>query len=71
MMLPYQERVVKEHDELCQRIDSLIVFLQGDLETITDAQQELLKKQIDVMMEYRKILIQRMAYFGETCTESS
>ena len=46
-MKPYQERVIKERDELEEKISKLSAFLDGDLfDSITAAEQERLVKLI-------------------------
>ena len=60
-MQPYQERVVIEHKELHDKIDKLIVFIDSDyFQSLDLIDQSLLKQQLDVMMQYRSILLKRI-----------
>ena len=66
-MQPYQERVVIEHKELHDKIDKLIVFIDSDyFQSLDLIDQSLLKQQLDVMMQYRSILLKRINRFQYT-----
>jgi hypothetical protein len=66
-MQPYQERVVIEHKELSNKIDKLIVFIDSEyFKSLDLIDQSLLKQQLDVMIQYRSILLKRMNRFQYT-----
>ena len=67
-MQPYQERVVIEHKELHDKIDKLIVFIDSDyFQSLDLIDQSLLKQQLDVMMQYRSILLKRCLLYTSRC----
>lgn len=55
------DRMVREYDELRERCDKLADFISGEAVLhLTETQQELLKKQLNPMVEYMEILGQRI-----------
>ena len=63
-MLPYQERVVNERDDLKTKANALYGFLASStFETLPKLDQELLKQQYYAMMIYIGILDQRIERF--------
>jgi hypothetical protein len=60
----YQERVKEEREELNTRITKLCYFIHSDkfLE-LAEMKQELLEKQLYVMMDYSRILKERIGLF--------
>lgn len=73
-MQPYQERVVVEYNELCEKLDKLTKFIDKGIEqtnkgSVFDAMdvvdQSLLLKQFNVMTDYRNILSERISRFKE------
>ena len=62
-MLPesVRERVVKEQDELRDKITKLALFVySAKIETVDEKQAKLLKAQLRVMEEYNDILTERL-----------
>lgn len=62
-MLPesVRERVVKEQDELRDKITKLALFVySAKIETVDKKQAKLLKAQLRVMEEYNDILTERL-----------
>ncbi len=62
-MLPesVRERVVKEQNELRDRITKLALFIySAKIETVDERQAKLLKAQLHVMEEYDEILTERL-----------
>lgn len=65
-MLPYQERVVQEKQELDDRIIRLTEFtLSHNFEGVNLYEQQRLNRQLRVMQEYSAILAERISEFGE------
>lgn len=64
-VLEYQERVVKENEELEEKIKSLRTFLERLLEGVKVPIEEWnrLEKQLEVMREYARILRERIDNF--------
>jgi len=63
-LLPHEQRVVSEKDELKIKIDALISFLQnGQPKFIDDKNWVLLQEQADAMNHYYTILISRIELF--------
>lgn len=61
---PHEQRVVEEKDQLKDRLDKLIDFLQkGQPSFIDDKNWQLLKEQCDAMNHYYTILITRIDLF--------
>lgn len=63
-MLPHQERVVQEKQELDDKIVKLDSFMLTDtFHDLTDSEQDRLSRQFDVMKEYSSILGERISAF--------
>ena len=63
-LLPHEQRVVSEKDELKIKLDALISFLQnGQPKFIDDKNWVLLQEQADAMNWYYTILISRIELF--------
>ena len=63
-MLPHQERVVKEKEELDERLRKLKAFFKTPLyQTISHDETVRLRNQADVMQEYSDILTERINHF--------
>lgn len=63
-MKPYQERVIKEKEELVDKVIALEKFMEGN--TYRDlplAERDRLSKQREIMLEYFGILDERIAAF--------
>lgn len=59
----YQERAIKEHEDLCLRILKLEGFLLAD-QNIESGEKRLLRNQMAVMIDYRSILEARIMRFN-------
>lgn len=65
-MSDFKDRLVTEHSELSEKIEKLSNFLESErFSDIDKEQQELLKQQYQVMLEYQQILIQRIKLLQE------
>lgn len=63
-LIPHQQRVVVEKQELDQKIDALVPFLSSDTcHGLPFDERSRLKRQADVMAEYSSILGDRIAAF--------
>lgn len=64
-MLPHQQRVVDEKEELDKKAKALSDFIGNSpiFETIDDDEQERLKIQNDIMWQYSEILGERIGAF--------
>jgi hypothetical protein len=63
----YQQRVVDERDELAGNIDRLDKFIHGEIfRSIPAEEQERLARQLRIMVEYFRVLNERIAYFTGT-----
>ena len=64
-LLPHQQRVITERDELQTKLRALTVFLDSNVTyaTLPKLEQDLLQKQEVVMRQYVTILNQRIASF--------
>lgn len=61
---PHEQRVVEEKEQLKERLDKLMDFLQkGQPKFIDDKNWALLKEQCDAMNWYYTILISRIELF--------
>lgn len=61
---PHEQRVVEEKDQLKERLDKLLDFLQkGQPKFIDDKNWALLKEQHDAMNWYYTILLSRIDLF--------
>ncbi len=66
----YQERVIKEKDELQEKIDKLKGFIDSDsIKKLDDANCHALLEQYEVMIDYRDILLARIDLFDFTGDE--
>lgn len=62
---PHEQRVIDEKNQLKDRLDKLIDFLQkGKPVFINDKNWQLLNEQADAMNHYYTILITRIDLFG-------
>ncbi len=60
-MLPYQERVVAERDELGKKIDALNEFIEGPIYPMLDGKErDRLMRQWGLMVAYRHVLDERI-----------
>lgn len=65
-MLPHQERVIEEKKELEVKIEKLRLFLFGiTFSSLERYEHVLLSMQYGAMEQYRDILDQRIATFGD------
>ena len=63
-METYQIRVEDEHKELLAKVENLRKFLKSDkMATLNAEQTMLLRKQLEAMGDYQKILEQRIETF--------
>ncbi len=64
-MLPHQERVITERNELVEKITKLDAFLEKSpvFDTLSEDEQHRLVKQINIMKEYLYILEDRIDNF--------
>lgn len=63
-MKPHEERVVKEYEELEDKIQKLETFLDKPMpEDMDQAQYGLLQVQLKAMETYSQILVQRIRLF--------
>lgn len=62
MMAPeVKDRLVNEASELYVKISKLALFLQSeDFNGLSSENQELLKRQYELMIEYHQVLLQRI-----------
>lgn len=64
-MQAYQERVVAEKRELDERGDKLDQFILSDrFGTLPTAEQERMKRQLEIMGKYSEVLGERIAAFA-------
>lgn len=65
-MQPYQLRVVQEKSELDTKIQTLTAFAKSEAfsETVPEAEQRRMLRQLVVMQDYSRILGERIAAFG-------
>jgi hypothetical protein len=64
-MQPHQQRVVDEKNELGERLEKLLAFLQADLyKSLSEQERELLFFQSQVMEDYYEVLEQRIELFN-------
>ena len=64
-MQAHQERVVAEKKELNERGDKLEQFILSDrFGTLPAAEQERMKRQLEIMGEYSEVLGERIAAFA-------
>lgn len=63
-MQAYQERVIAEKNELKERGDKLEQFILTDtFSRLPVAEQERMKRQLEIMAEYHEVLVERIAAF--------
>lgn len=63
-MLPHQERVVAESNDLREKMNKLEAFLNGDVfPTLDREDQQLLRRQSYYMADYFEVLRKRIARF--------
>lgn len=58
--MEYKRRLIKENNDLNEKIKKLESFLNYRKIEISEEQEKLMKKQLEVMKEYLKILEQRI-----------
>lgn len=65
-MSTFKDRLVEEHSALHEKIEKLSVFIKENkiFNDLSDKQQKLLKRQLEVMLEYQQILIERIKDIG-------
>jgi hypothetical protein len=64
-MLPHQERVIAEKKELDERGNKLDQFILSDkFGTLPPAEQERMKRQLEIMGKYSEVLGERIAAFA-------
>jgi len=65
-LLPHQQRVVEEHDQLDERLERLHVFIEDNpiFKELPKIEQRRLIDQRAYMTAYRNVLRDRMDYFG-------
>lgn len=65
-MQPHQERVVAEKNDLGEKLNKLKAFIMESpiFTTLPAAEQKRLNRQYDAMLEYFKILGERITAFG-------
>jgi len=63
-MKPYQERVVKEKEELDDKISRLRPFVSGEnFKNLPEDERERMSRQLDLMEDYSKVLSERITAF--------
>lgn len=63
-MQPHQQRVVDEKEALDEKITKLSDFSNGDIfKTLTEDEQERLKRQFNIMRDYSSVLGDRINAF--------
>lgn len=57
-----RKRVVKEQKQLSNKINKLMLFVQDffKIKNVSDYELDLLKKQLNVMVDYEEILTKRL-----------
>lgn len=65
-MSTFKDRLVEEHSSLYEKIEKLSIFIKENkiFNDLSDKQQKLLKRQLEVMLEYHQILIERIKDIG-------
>lgn len=65
-MKPHEQRVVDEKNELGEKLEKLLTFLQTDIyKSLNEKEQELLSFQSQVMEDYYEVLQQRVDLFTQ------
>jgi hypothetical protein len=64
-MEPYQQRAVEEHREVVQRRQKLAAAINNvaDFNKFPGAEQERMKRQLRIMVEYEGVLQERIDHF--------
>lgn len=63
-LLPHQQRVVAEKDEVSERLSKLLAFFQGPIfPTLSEAERSRLRNQARFMDGYAAVLEERIAAF--------
>lgn len=63
-MQPHQQRVVTEQVELQEKLNKLYAFTVGDMfKPVPEAEQKLLNRQMQHMIEYNGVLLERIELF--------
>lgn len=63
-MQPHQERVVAEQTDLQDKINKLYAFTTGEMfKTIDRAEQDRLSEQLQHMISYNRVLLERIHVF--------
>lgn len=66
-LLPHQQRVIEERNDLRDKIRKLSTFLLAPPPSaMLPGEHELLQRQLDVMQRYDAVLTQRLALWGVT-----
>lgn len=67
-MQPYQQRVILEKDHLDTKISALTAFVKSEAfsQTVPEAEQRRMLRQLVVMQDYSRILGERIDAFGGT-----
>lgn len=66
-MLPYQERIVAERDELSTKLDLLRAFFKSpNIASVSTYEHNLLKRQERAMADYLEVLRMRVRIFNNT-----
>ena len=62
MLKEVKDRLVNEHSELSEKIEKLSKFIQDSdtFKTLNETNQSLLERQLNVMLDYQQILIERI-----------
>jgi len=69
-MAPYQKRVVKEKEDLDEKIEALTAYIgangtaEGQFASLHGGERERLVRQLSCMREYSEILGERITAFG-------
>ena len=61
-MLAYIERMVQEKNELVDRIEKAVNFLEKENSPLNDEQKRMLSEQVEAMKSYEKTLSSRIDY---------
>lgn len=65
-MQAHQQRVVTEQADLQYKIDKLYAFTVGELfKTIDEAEQGRLNEQLQHMIQYNRVLLERLTAFKQ------
>jgi len=68
-MKDFQQRVVNECNELDERLEKLLIFLDGDLFKSLPSEEHLrLRRQCAAMKDYSQVLKERIVAFSD-CSE--